>query len=117
MVCREGRWRPFSTSKGEPHITSLFVADDVVLFAKASKEQANMVKECLDSFYNAFGQRVSAQKSTVYFSPNTNEGVMVDIYNILQMKKVDDLGKYLRVPTNKRVTRATYQDRAKKTTR
>ena len=36
---------------------------------------------------------------------------MVDICNTLQMKKLDDLSKYVGVPTiNKRVIRETYQN-------
>lgn len=67
MVCWEGRWKAFPTSKGGPRITTLFFADDVVLFMEVSKEQANMVKECLDRLCNVSSWRVSAQKSTFYF--------------------------------------------------
>lgn len=46
----------------------LFV-DDVVFFAKASVEQAQVVKNCLDMFCRMSGQKVSSAKSSVFFRP------------------------------------------------
>jgi len=51
------------------------------------------------------------QKSRVYFSPNTNEAVIVEVSNILGIQKTDDFGHYLSVPTiNGRVTKAIFQN-------
>jgi len=73
VMVQAGQWRPVQVCKNGPRISSLFFADDIVLFVEAIEAQAEMIKGCLDRFCVAFGQKVSASKSRVYFSPNTNE--------------------------------------------
>jgi len=91
--------------------------DDVILLGEATKEQAQAVKRCLQEFCEASGQKVSQEKSRIYFSPNTNEAVVAEVCNTLGISKTDDLGRYLGVPTiNGRITKATFRgviDRAK----
>jgi len=84
-------------------------ANDVVLFGEANKEQASVVQVCLKKFCKASGKKLSAQKSCIYFSPNTSESVMTEVCNVLDIGRTNDLGKYLGVPTiNGRVTKATF---------
>jgi len=69
-----------------------------------------VIKNCLVEFCNWSGQRVNTHKSSVYFSPNTNEAVMAEICNTLDCPRTDDFGSYLGVPTiNGRVKCVTYQ--------
>ena len=104
-----GRWRPIHASRGGPKLSNLFFADDIILFAEASCEQAGVIRECLDRFCRASGQKVSLQKSTVYFSHNVSLLEQRQISEHLGMSATDDMGIYLGMPTlTSRVTRQTY---------
>ena len=106
-----GQWTAFPVTCNGVRISHLMFADDVVLFGVASKTQALVIKDVLDTFCAWSGQRVSKHKSSIYFSANTNEAVAVEICNVLGIPRTLDLGRHLGVPTiNGRVTRATYQN-------
>jgi len=87
----------------------MMFADDVILLGEASKDQAQIIKNCLQKFCDASGQKVSKDKSRIYFSPNTNDAVIAEVCNTLEIPQTDDLGRYLGVPTiNGRVTKTTF---------
>lgn len=52
--------RPVRASGSSPFISHLFFPDDLILFAKASCEQAKFLKRCLDLFCELSGQEVSS---------------------------------------------------------
>ena len=109
--CNGGHWKGIPVCKGGPRLSHLMFADDVILFGEASKEHARVIKDCLVKFCQASGQKLSAQKSCIYFSPFTNEANIAEICNTLEIGRTNDLGKYLGVPTiNGRVTKATFQE-------
>ena len=104
-----GRWKPVHASRGGPLLSNLFFADDIILFAEASCEQAAVIKDCLDRFCAASGQKVSLAKSTIYFSPNVPTSVQQDISTNLGMLVTEDLGIYLGMPTiTSRITKDTF---------
>ena len=106
----EGKWKAFPFTRGETSISHLLFADDVILLGEASVDQARLIKTCLQEFCTASGQKVSGQKSSILFSPNTNDAVRAGVCNIMEMPQTEDLGRYLGAPTiNGRVTKATYQ--------
>ena len=51
----KGTWKPVSASRGGPKISSLFFADDLILFEEVSLEQATIMKHCLDTLCAASG--------------------------------------------------------------
>ena len=105
-----GNWRPVRASRGGPLLSNLAFADDLILFAEASVDQAQVIRECLDKFCAASGSKVSFDKSRVYFSENTNLELRDSICTELQMEATSDLGKYLGVPTiHGRSTKGDYQ--------
>lgn len=104
------RWKPVSVCRGSPPISNLMFADDVVLFAEASIEQAQIIKECLETFCAASGQRINHAKSKILFSTNPSQSEAETISDIIEIPITEDLGKYLGVPTlSKKVTKATFQ--------
>jgi len=104
-----GDWKPVTASCGGPPIASLFFVDDLILFGETSLSQARVIKECLDIFCQASGQRVSYHKSSIFFSNNTEENLARIINEEMEIPRTSDLGKYLGMPTlNKRVTRQTF---------
>lgn len=73
-------------------------------------QQAKVIKNYLDRFCRASGQKVSCQKSRVQFTPNTSEASANLICQELHIQMTPDLGFYLGMPTiNGRVTRTTFQ--------
>ncbi|XP_072074344.1 uncharacterized protein [Arachis hypogaea] len=72
--------------------------DDIVLFAKADKGQVKVIKEALRLFCDSSGQRISFNKSCVYFSKNVNHNVINQLSQDLGISSTANLGKYLGVP-------------------
>ncbi|GAA0152654.1 hypothetical protein LIER_11080 [Lithospermum erythrorhizon] len=55
-------------------MTHLIFADDTLLLGKATIEEAASFKHILATYESWSGQLVSAQKSTILFSPNVGRG-------------------------------------------
>jgi len=64
------KWKPIPIRGGGPQISNLMFADDLVFFAEATEDQAQIVKVCLELFYGALGQKISHKKSWAIFSTN-----------------------------------------------
>lgn len=103
------RWKPIRASRDGPLLSNLFFADDAVLFAEANIEQAGIIKDCLDRFCDASGQKLSLPKSRVYLSNNVEGAMQEQINKGLGMSTTTDLGMYLGMPTlTSRVTKETF---------
>ena len=63
----QGWWKPVSISRGEPPITHLCFADDLFIFAEASMDQVDIINNCLVTFANSSGQKVSKEKTNFFF--------------------------------------------------
>ncbi|KAF7841372.1 ribonuclease H [Senna tora] len=78
-------------------------------FPAASIDQVRVVKDCLDYFCEASGQKVNVDKTIVYFSRNVHHVRRQEISSALGFTITDDMGKYLGVPLiHGRVNRHTY---------
>ncbi|KAA3482794.1 Retrovirus-related Pol polyprotein LINE-1 [Gossypium australe] len=105
------QWKPIKLSCNGPPLTHLFFADDLVLFAEASMEQVDIIKETMTKFCEASGQKVSLDKSVMMVSANTGEQKAKDLASRLGIKITKDFGKYLGVPTiNGRITKNTFRE-------
>lgn len=94
-----GSWKGIKLDSKGPTLSHLCFADDTILFSKASLKQAEIISDCLNRFCVASGQRISYNKSQIYFSKNTNHELTEDIANKLNIARREDLGKYLGVPS------------------
>ncbi|XP_024158077.2 uncharacterized protein LOC112165700 [Rosa chinensis] len=104
-----GLWRPVRASQSGPKVSHLFFADDLMLFAEASPNQAAALKNCLDIFCSLSGQAVSYEKSLIYCSPNTCKSIASAISRTCGSPLTNDLGKYLGMPLiHSRVNKHTY---------
>ena len=54
-----------------PPVTNLLFADDSLILMKDNQHNATALKSTLDLYCTATGQLVSAEKSSIFFSPNT----------------------------------------------
>ncbi|KAA3472642.1 non-LTR retrotransposon transposase [Gossypium australe] len=107
----EKKWKPIKLSRNGPPLTHLFFADDLVLFAEASIEQVDIIKDTMNKFCEASGQRVSLDKSVMMVSANTGERTAKNLADRLGIELTKDLGKYLGVLTiNGRITKSTFRE-------
>lgn len=106
-----GRWKPIRLNRGGIPITHLFFADDLLLLAEATSQNAQVINEVLDNFCVSSGEKVSREKTQIFFSRNVQKGTIREIKNTLGFSVTKNFGKYLGMPIlHSRVTKATYQD-------
>ncbi|XP_061361919.1 uncharacterized protein LOC133305695, partial [Gastrolobium bilobum] len=103
-------WKPILLRKNAPPISHLFFADDIILCAEASLDQAHVMNQVMKLFTGASGQKVSKDKTRVFFSKNVCLERAKEISASLGIGITSDLGKYLGVPLHhKRVTKGTFK--------
>jgi len=68
-------WCPIQISRDGLHIAHLAFAYDLLLFAKANVDQAKVIKYVLKSFCDNSGQKVSEDKTIVFFSRNVSNAL------------------------------------------
>ncbi|KAM2591570.1 hypothetical protein TB2_043955 [Malus domestica] len=81
QVVEQGYIKGIKLSASGLVLSHLLFANDTLIFLMATKEN------------------ISLQKLVVYFRPNTLAQLALELCNILDMPKVDDLGKYLGILT------------------
>lgn len=101
--------KPIKIGRKSPPISHLFFADDLILFAEASKSQIDVIMEYLNDFCAISGQVISPAKEKKFVSPNFHKLTAREICARCQIPLTADLGKYLGVPLiHKRVSKTTY---------
>ncbi|XP_038997979.1 uncharacterized protein LOC120123032 [Hibiscus syriacus] len=76
-------------------VDTLYEADDLVLYAKATAAQAILIDDILEEFGRYSGHKVNKLKSHVYFSPNTSVESANAVSSHLGIKQIHNLGVYL----------------------
>ena len=88
-----------SIYRGCPKITHLFFVDDSLLFCKANSQECQQLIEILCLYEAASGQKINADKSSVFYSANTLEEKKNEILEILGPMQDSRHGKYLGLPS------------------
>lgn len=102
-------WKPISLSRGGPKLSHICFADDLILFAEAFVAQIRVIRKILENFCVASGQKVSLEKSKIYFSDNVSRDLEKLISDESGIKPTRDLGKYLGMPVlQKRINKETF---------
>ncbi|KAA3475886.1 RNA-directed DNA polymerase (Reverse transcriptase) [Gossypium australe] len=105
---KAGIWDPIRLSRFGPPVSHLFFADDLVIFCKARMDQACYLKSIITLFCEISGHKISARKSNIFFSKNTEDESRNQISQLFGFHEVQNLGKYLGVPLlHDRVTKNT----------
>ncbi|XP_068319680.1 uncharacterized protein [Pyrus communis] len=79
-------------------ISHIFFADDTLMFLKADKENCHNLMKLIEIYFEASGQQVNLQKSSVFFGSNVPAGLSEEFGAVLRMPIVDNPGTYLGVP-------------------
>ena len=78
-LCDSKQWTRVKASSGGPSFFHIFIANDLMLFAKANTRNCETIFAALGSFYDMAGQKVSRTKSRIFFLPNVNMQIKMDI--------------------------------------
>lgn len=82
-----GGWKPiFFLSRNGPSISHLFFVEDLILFARVSLEQIDIIQRVLQEFCACSSHRVSVQKTQICFSENANNGLKQHLEVALVLK-------------------------------
>jgi len=102
-------WKSIGLSQGGPKISHICFADDLILFAEASVSQIRVVRRILETFCIASGQKVSLDKSKIFFSKNVSRDLEKLISKESGIKSTRELGKYLGMPIlQRRINKDTF---------
>ena len=93
-----GQWTGIKASRNGPVFTHLFFADDLILFAKATKKSCQAITRVLDLFCKVSGQKINLAKSKVFLPPHVNHIVTDLVKKELGFGISNSFGKYLGVP-------------------
>lgn len=103
-------WSPMRVGRSGPEISHLMFADDLLLFSEASKNHVEQVMNCLNKFCTMFGQKVSGEKTSIFFSKNVRQEIRQEICISTGFKNTTNLGDYLGAPIiHGRAGRETYK--------
>ena len=100
--CVDGVWTPLKASKNNVGILHLLFVDDILLFGKVDPAAYEAILEVLGKFYAESGQKISFEKSRVYFSPNVSKILKEEVCDKLGIRVMHDIGKYLGFPLRHR---------------
>lgn len=94
----EGRIKGMKIAPKCPVVTHLLFADDFLIFAQATQEEAYQLVTILNDYTTASGQKISTEKSGIIFSKHTSQATPRLVPEILSMQEWSAPGKYLGLP-------------------
>ena len=89
----------FSLCRRGPKITHLFFADDCLLLCRSNLAECEKIKELLAVYEATSGQMVNKDKTTLFFSKNTDEESQEVIKQSLSVPAIQHYEKYLGLPS------------------
>jgi len=87
-----------SCSRNGPSITYLLFADDSLLFYNASLSKCHIIKEILQAYELASGQKINSDKSSIFFNTNSPQSLREEIKQFFNANSNVPLEKYLDLP-------------------
>lgn len=101
LILRQERNRSIhgiKISRSAPPISHLLFADDFILFSRANKDEAETLKECLQTYCSWSGQALNERKSAISFSKNAPRDKKGEIRAILNLRNLASDSKHLGLP-------------------
>ena len=65
-------------TRGGPRLSHLYFANDLIMFAKVSVEQVQVIKRALEIFCQSSGHKINFGKSCVFFLKNIHHTKMLN---------------------------------------
>ena len=81
-------------------VSHLLFADDSLLFFRANRESAEEIKEVLNIYCHASGQRVNIYKSSIHFAKGCSQALRGETKDILDVQNEALSEKYLGMPSD-----------------
>ena len=78
---REGLISGISVCREAPRISHLLFANDCIIFCEASSREGNRVLKVLDDYERESGQKLNREKTSLFFSKNTDKEIQKEIKN------------------------------------
>jgi hypothetical protein len=101
---------PIKVCRNTPGISHLLFADDMMLFFRASENQATCVKKVLDEYEKGTGQLINPAKCSIFFSSVCAQEDQERVRNTLNVEQQAFKSKYLGLPTPKgRMNKGKFQ--------
>ena len=94
-----GEIHGFSICRRGPKLTHLFFTNDCLLFYRSTLEECEKIKELLASYEVASGQMINKDKTTLFFSHNTDDSSRAAIQQALGVPAIQQYEKYLGLPS------------------
>ena len=95
----DGEIEGFSLCRNGPKLTHLFFADDCLIFCRATLEECLKIQSLLDIYEVASGQMINKEKTTLFFSGNTDTQTQDAIKVALNVPAIQHYEKYLGLPS------------------
>nr|KYP69892.1 hypothetical protein KK1_009098 [Cajanus cajan] len=102
-------WEPVPFTRGGLSLSHLLFVDDVMLFCKATSEQACVLSKAIQHFCDNSSLKVNHYNFKFIFSPSVPRATREELMNILSIQCTTHIGKYLgfNLMTN-RVTKSDF---------
>lgn len=97
---QQGNIRGLILARQAPSLTNLMYADGLLLMGSANRQEAQLINKVLQTFCNLSGQRISPEKSKLWFSRATTLAQVRSIMWIFGAKFADENETYLGGPVN-----------------
>ena len=85
--------------RGGPKLSHLFLADDSLIFCKASLTECNSLQRVLHIYEQASGQQLNRTKTSLFFSKNTLGDVQEEIKTRFGAQVIKQHKRYLGLPS------------------
>jgi len=95
---QEGKLEGIKICRGAPRVNHLFFADDSLILMRARASDAQELGRILEVYERASGQVINKDKSTIMFSPNTEQRVKDHMRTTLAILEVASSERYLGLP-------------------
>lgn len=86
--------------RNAPSISHFFFDDDSLIFGRATASEMTTVKDIIEQYSRASGQKVNYEKSEVSFSADVNRERAVSLASLGGISLVDNHGVYLGLPAS-----------------
>lgn len=98
LAVRKGLFRGVKANRNGPVVSHLLFADDCIIFGEATMNGVKVIKEILKEYELNYGQCTNFEKSTVFFSANTNLRIRLQVAHGLGVRVSSNSEKYLGLP-------------------